>query len=103
LSFYQHLFPSPNIDTHGKYVLISWCAAGFGHALTIAPEKQGFNVLAGIYNTENKFSLTERLSSWATPYSVLTLLNKNKLMARWLNVDSENVDSKNVDSNNVDM
>lgn len=31
----QHLFPSSNIDYRGKYVLVSGCDTGFGHALTI--------------------------------------------------------------------
>jgi NAD(P)-dependent dehydrogenase (short-subunit alcohol dehydrogenase family) len=65
---YQHLFPPPNIDPHGKYVLISGCDTGFGHALAIELDKQGFNVLAGVYNLDNKVSLTSQLSTRATVF-----------------------------------
>ena len=67
---YQHFFPSPNIDPRGKYVLISGCDTGFGHALAIALDKQGFNVLAGIYDIKNKSSLTASLSPRATVFSL---------------------------------
>jgi NAD(P)-dependent dehydrogenase (short-subunit alcohol dehydrogenase family) len=62
---YQYLYPSPNIDPRGKYVLISGCDTGFGYALAIELDKQGFNVLAGIYNPDNKALLTNELSSRA--------------------------------------
>jgi NAD(P)-dependent dehydrogenase (short-subunit alcohol dehydrogenase family) len=62
---YQYFCPSPNIDPCGKYVLISGCDTGFGHALAIELDKQGFNVLAGVYNSDNKVSLTNELSSQA--------------------------------------
>jgi len=65
---YQHLFPTPNIDPHDKYVLISGCDTGFGHALAIELDKQGFNVLAGVYNSDNQVSLTKELSSQATVF-----------------------------------
>jgi 11-cis-retinol dehydrogenase len=65
---YQHLFPSPNVDSRGKYVLISGCDSGFGHALAIDLDKQGFNVLAGVYDTDNEVSLGQRLSSRATVF-----------------------------------
>ena len=62
---YQHFCPSSNIDPHGKYVLISGCDTGFGHALAIELDKQGFNVLAGVYNSDSTVSLTNELSSRA--------------------------------------
>ncbi|CAF1253673.1 unnamed protein product, partial [Rotaria sordida] len=65
---YQHFCPSPNIDPRGKYVLISGCDTGFGHTWAIELDKQGFNVLAGIYNVDNKVSLTNELSSRATVF-----------------------------------
>ena len=65
---YQHLFPSPNINAHGKYVLISGCDTGFGHALAIELDKQGFLVLAGVYNPDNEEHVTSQLSSRATVF-----------------------------------
>jgi NAD(P)-dependent dehydrogenase (short-subunit alcohol dehydrogenase family) len=65
---YQHLFPSPSIDPHNKYVLISGCDTGFGHTLAIELDKQGFHVLAGVYNRDNQVSLTNRLSPRATVF-----------------------------------
>jgi NAD(P)-dependent dehydrogenase (short-subunit alcohol dehydrogenase family) len=62
---YQHFFPAPNIDPRGKYVLISGCDTGFGNGLAIELDKQGFNVFAGVYNADNKDSLTKQLSSRA--------------------------------------
>jgi NAD(P)-dependent dehydrogenase (short-subunit alcohol dehydrogenase family) len=62
---YQHIFPSPNIDPHGKYVLISGCDSGFGHQLAIELDKQGFHVFAGVYTANNKDSLIKQLSSRA--------------------------------------
>jgi NAD(P)-dependent dehydrogenase (short-subunit alcohol dehydrogenase family) len=67
---YQHFFPKPDINPNGKYVLISGCDTGFGHGLAIELDKQGFNVLAGIYNLNNKDSLTERLTSRATVFKL---------------------------------
>src|SRR5690348_16610533 len=63
---YQHFFPTPDIDPRGKYVLISGCDTGFGNGLAIELDKQGFNVLAGVYSSDNKDSLTKILSSRAT-------------------------------------
>ena len=61
---YEHFFPSPNIDPNGKYVLISGCDTGFGHALAIELDKQGFNVLAGVLIIQiMKISLKNNLSS----------------------------------------
>ena len=65
---YQHLFPAPNIHPNGKYVLVSGCDSGFGHALVIELDKQGFNVLAGVYNPDNEESLTNHLSTRATVF-----------------------------------
>jgi NAD(P)-dependent dehydrogenase (short-subunit alcohol dehydrogenase family) len=67
---YQHLFPSPDINPHGKYVLISGCDTGFGNGLAIELDKQGFNVLAGVYNPTNKDLLTKTLSSRATVFQL---------------------------------
>jgi NAD(P)-dependent dehydrogenase (short-subunit alcohol dehydrogenase family) len=66
--FYQYIYPSPNIDPHGKYVLISGCDTGFGHGLAIELDKQGFNVLAGVYNPVNVQVLSSLLSSRATVF-----------------------------------
>jgi NAD(P)-dependent dehydrogenase (short-subunit alcohol dehydrogenase family) len=65
---YQHLFPPPNINPNGKYVLISGCDTGFGHALAIELDKQGFHVLAGVYNPDNEEHLTSQLSTRATVF-----------------------------------
>ncbi|CAF1007193.1 unnamed protein product [Rotaria sordida] len=65
---YRYIFPLPNIDPTGKYVLISGCDSGFGHGLAIELDKQGFNVLAGIFIPDNVISLKEKLSSRATVF-----------------------------------
>jgi 11-cis-retinol dehydrogenase len=65
---YQHFFPTPDIDPTNKYVLISGCDTGFGNGLAIELDKQGFNVLAGVYNPNSKDSLTKILSSRATVF-----------------------------------
>jgi NAD(P)-dependent dehydrogenase (short-subunit alcohol dehydrogenase family) len=67
---YQHFFPTTDINPHGKYVLISGCDTGFGNGLAIELDKQGFNVLAGVYNPDNKVSLTKILSSRATVFQL---------------------------------
>jgi NAD(P)-dependent dehydrogenase (short-subunit alcohol dehydrogenase family) len=67
---YQHFFPTPDINPTGKYVLISGCDSGFGNGLAIELDKQGFNVLAGIYNPDNKESLTKILSSRAIVFKL---------------------------------
>ncbi|CAF1421141.1 unnamed protein product [Rotaria sordida] len=67
---YQHLFPSPDINPRDKYVLISGCDTGFGNGLAIELDKQGFNVLAGVYNPNNKDSLAKILSSRATVFKL---------------------------------
>ena len=66
--FYHQFSSSSDIDPRGKYVLISGCDTGFGHGLAIELDKQGFNVLAGIYNSDNQISLADCLSSRATVF-----------------------------------
>ena len=65
---YQYLYPSPNVNPQGKYVLISGCDTGFGHTLAITLDQQGFNVLAGVYSATNQTSLEQKLSSRATVF-----------------------------------
>ena len=65
---YGHFFPAPNVDPRGKYVLISGCDSGFGNMLAIELDKQGFNVLAGIYSPDSKATLIDQLSSRATVF-----------------------------------
>ncbi|CAF4177032.1 unnamed protein product [Rotaria sp. Silwood2] len=65
---YQYFFPTPNINYNGKYVLISGCDTGFGHGLAVELDKQGFNVLAGVYVSDNVTLLKNKLSSKATVF-----------------------------------
>ncbi|CAF0740769.1 unnamed protein product [Adineta ricciae] len=65
---YQHFLPSPNINPKGKYVLISGCDTGFGHQVALELDKQGFNVLAGVYLPDSVNSLKNKLSSQATVF-----------------------------------
>ncbi|CAF0808185.1 unnamed protein product [Rotaria sp. Silwood1] len=65
---YQHLFPPPNINPYGKYVLISGCDSGFGHGLAIELDKQGFHVLASVFNPDAEERLTSQLSNRATVF-----------------------------------
>lgn len=51
---YEHLFSPPNVDPHGKYVLISECDTDFGQSPAIELANRGFYVLAGVYNGDNK-------------------------------------------------
>jgi retinol dehydrogenase-16 len=70
-SFYQvyrHFFPAPNIKPNGKFVLISGCDTGFGHALAIELDKQGFHVFAGVFNSSSEISLRSSLSKKATVF-----------------------------------
>ncbi|CAF2633650.1 unnamed protein product [Rotaria sp. Silwood2] len=67
---YRHFYPTLNIDPCGKYVLISGCDSGFGYQLAIELDKDGFNVLAGVYNPTNQDSLSHQLSSRATVFSL---------------------------------
>ncbi|CAF1366359.1 unnamed protein product [Rotaria sp. Silwood1] len=65
---YRHFFPTPNIDPNGKYVLISGCDTGFGNGLAIELDKQGFNVLAGVFVPSSLNSLKDILSPRATVF-----------------------------------
>ena len=65
---YRHFFPAPNINPNGKYVLISGCDTGFGHALAIELDKQDFNVLAGVFAPDSVTSLKTKLSPRATVF-----------------------------------
>jgi 11-cis-retinol dehydrogenase len=65
---YEHFLPSPDIDPNGKYVLISGCDSGFGHGLALEFDKQGFNVLAGVYLADSVTSLENKLSPKATVF-----------------------------------
>ncbi|CAF1335086.1 unnamed protein product [Adineta steineri] len=67
---YKHFFPAKNIDSRGKYVLISGCDTGFGHSLAIELDNLGFNVLAGVYSVDNKETLSTKLSSRATVFKL---------------------------------
>ena len=67
---YRNFFPAPNINPNGKYVLISGCDTGFGHALTIELDKQGFNVLAGVFVPDNVTALKNELSPRATVFQL---------------------------------
>ncbi|CAF1096298.1 unnamed protein product [Adineta steineri] len=67
---YQHFFPYPNINPKDKYVLISGCDTGFGHTLAIELDKQGFNVLAGVYTSNNIIILQNKLSPKATVFQL---------------------------------
>ncbi|CAF2075837.1 unnamed protein product [Rotaria magnacalcarata] len=63
---YQHFYPTPNISPNGKYTLISGCDTGLGHGSAIELDKQGFNVLTGVFSLDNISSLQKELSSRAT-------------------------------------
>jgi 11-cis-retinol dehydrogenase len=65
---YQYFFPAPNINPNGKYVLISGCDTGFGHGLAIELDRQGFNVLAGVFLEESVNSVKNKLSPKATVF-----------------------------------
>ena len=63
---YEYFFPIPQIDSRGKYVLITGCDTGVGHALAIELDQQDFNVFAGVYRSENITLVKKKLSSRAT-------------------------------------
>ncbi|CAF3721711.1 unnamed protein product [Rotaria sp. Silwood1] len=79
---YKNFFPSPNITPNGKYVLITGCDTGFGHALAIELDKQGFNVLAGVYIFDNVITLKNKLSSNATIFR-LDITNEEDINATY--------------------
>ena len=57
-----------SIDPSGRYVLISGCDTGFGHALAIKLDRQGYHVLAGVYHVDRIQLLTSQLSSRASVF-----------------------------------
>ncbi|CAF2652413.1 unnamed protein product [Rotaria sp. Silwood2] len=65
---YKYFFPSSDINTQGKYVLITGCDSGFGNALAIELDQRGFNVLAGVFSEKSRDSLVNCLSSRATVF-----------------------------------
>ena len=67
---YRQLFPTPNISVEGKHVFITGCDSGFGHALALALDKQGFHVFAAVLNTNNQSDLQQKLSSNATVFQL---------------------------------
>ncbi|CAF1416057.1 unnamed protein product [Adineta steineri] len=75
---YRSTLSTPNIDSHGKYVLISGCDTGFGYQLAIELDKQGFNILAGVYSRDNILSLHNKLSFNATVFH-LDITNQNSI------------------------
>lgn len=67
--FYRYFFPSVyNIDSKGKFVLISGCDTGFGHETAIQLDRRGFHVLAGVFLDANISLLESKLSSRATVF-----------------------------------
>jgi NAD(P)-dependent dehydrogenase (short-subunit alcohol dehydrogenase family) len=67
---HKYLFPSTNVDPRGKYVLISGCDTGFGHALAIELDKQGFHIFACLYDMTNEAALKNKLSTRATIFNL---------------------------------
>ncbi|CAF1342992.1 unnamed protein product [Didymodactylos carnosus] len=67
---YAHFFPAPLVDPNGKYVLISGCDTGFGNRLAKELDRQGYNVLAGVYSNASKEQLVGELSSKATVFKL---------------------------------
>ena len=65
---YRYFFPSPNIRPDGKHVLITGCDSGFGHALAIELDRDGYHVFAGVFSASSEHTLRERLSSRATVF-----------------------------------
>jgi short-subunit dehydrogenase len=65
---YRYFFPTLDIHPHGEYVLVSGCDTGVGHILAIQLDKQGFNVLAGVYIPENIPLIKNKLSPKATVF-----------------------------------
>ncbi|CAF2599725.1 unnamed protein product [Rotaria sp. Silwood2] len=65
---YQHFFSSSKINPKGKYVLISGCDTGIGHALAMKLDQLGFNVFVGVLIPDNSALLKAKLSSRATVF-----------------------------------
>jgi len=62
---YYMISSSRCIDTNNKYVLISGCDTGIGHALAIELNQKGFNLFVGVLFPHNITILKEKLSSRA--------------------------------------
>ena len=57
-----------SIDPSGRHVLISGCDTGFGHALAVKLDQQGYHVLAGVYHVDSIQLLSSQLSSRASVF-----------------------------------
>ena len=58
------------INPHNKYILITGCDSGFGLSLAVELDRQGFNVLASVYDARNKPININQLSSNATVFKL---------------------------------
>lgn len=65
---YRSFSSSTRITPHGKYVLISGCDSGFGQALAIELDRQGYHVFAGVLIPDSVVSLTAKLSTNASVF-----------------------------------
>lgn len=63
------LFQS-EVNPEGKYVFVSGCDTGIGHALVIELDRKGFHVFASVLHSTNIQSLKEKLSSRAQLFSL---------------------------------
>lgn len=63
---FKYFNPSGNIDPQGHYVLITGCDSGFGHALAIELDRQGFNVFAGVLSSNSIDELRRHTSHRTT-------------------------------------
>ena len=68
------------IDPNGRYVLISGCDTGFGHALAVKLDQQGYHVLAGVYHMDSIQRLSGQLSSRASIFR-LDITNREDIDA----------------------
>ena len=59
---HRRFCPSPNINSNGKYVLVSGCDTGIGLRSAMELDMQGFHVLAGVLLHDNVASLKSKLS-----------------------------------------
>jgi len=64
------VMPSRYLDSNGKYVLITGAGAGFGEGLSIALDKAGWYVLAGVRRDASIKPLQAKLSSRATVFQL---------------------------------
>lgn len=60
---YQHFHEGAKVSPKDKFVLISGCDTGFGRHLAIELDKQGFNVVATVYNKSSIENLSKILSA----------------------------------------